>query len=217
MRRLWRSLPDEEESTDAGLEPQSAVSTRENLAESFLDKRLQVRFEVPLPVLSDWRSYLLKLLNRALPSHDQAEFHAVYRQYASHVDKLGITPTPRDLKLYVNGIGALHRKRPDEFPLAHLGYYYLLRRDGIDLAKHIREGKIPTPEVERLLGENVADHLAALLFGVDAELAKQLLLRDPIEQALRTGNADDLLELSRYTGGFLGGSRNGVCIWLARG
>ena len=106
------------------------------------------------------------------------------------------------MKLYVNGIASLHRQRQDEFPLAHLGYYYLLRRDGIDIPKGLRAGELPTPGERVILGAGVADHLAALFFSVDVELARQLLLRGPIERALRTDNVDDLLALSRYPGGF---------------
>ena len=35
---------------------------------SFLDKSFQIRFEVPPPNLSDWRSYLLELLDEAFVS-----------------------------------------------------------------------------------------------------------------------------------------------------
>ncbi len=198
IRRLWQSR------TQGGSHPDPPLSTSEgeDLTEFFLDKRLQVRFEVPPPVLSDWHGYLDKLLKQAFPLHDPAEFHAAYRLYASRMDRKGTAPTPRDMKLYVKGIASLHWQRQDEFPLAHLGYYYLLRRDGRDIPKGLQEGKLPTPDVRGILGADAADHLAALFFSVDVALARQLLLRDPIERALRTGNVDDLLALSRYPGGF---------------
>ena len=199
IRRLWQPLAQEELSADHTSKSPPA-SGREDLAEFFLDKRLQIRFEVPPPVLSDWHNYLLQLLGQALPSHDRAEFHAAYRLYASRMDREGTAPTPRDLKLYVNGIASVHRQRQDEFPLAHLGYYYLLQRDGTDIPKGLREGNLPMPDVRGILGADVADHLAALLFSVDVELARQLLLRDPIQSALRTASGDDLRVLSQSRG-----------------
>ena len=42
-----------------------AAKARAALAESFTDKTVQVRFEVPLPLLSDWRAYLESTLARA--------------------------------------------------------------------------------------------------------------------------------------------------------
>ena len=47
---------------------------------SFLDKSIQVHFEVPLPLLTDWRAYLSSLLRSALPEHD-ADHYTVYRLY----------------------------------------------------------------------------------------------------------------------------------------
>ena len=51
-------------------------------ADSFLDKSIQVHFEVPLPLLTDWREYLASLLHDALPEHT-AHGYTVYRLFQS--------------------------------------------------------------------------------------------------------------------------------------
>ena len=58
IARLWDNSPGD---LDEGTQPRDA------LAESFIDKSIQVRFEVPLPLLSDWRTYLESTLRSALP------------------------------------------------------------------------------------------------------------------------------------------------------
>src|SRR5690606_5587730 len=76
-------------------------------SDSFLDKIFQVRFHVPPPVLSDWRSYLYGLIEEALPEHGVEERHVIYRVFDHCRARTGEPPTPRELKLYVNQIGAI--------------------------------------------------------------------------------------------------------------
>ena len=180
IRRLWNKA---QESDD--------------VARAFLDKSFQVRFEVPPPVLSDWHAYLLAFLKQALPNHHDPEFHVIYRLFALQRTREGSSPTPRDLKLYVNDIGALHRQRQDEFPLSHLAYYAALRRSPTEVAQGLLDGKVPTPELAPLLGQGARDNLAALAFNVNVQLGRQLLLRDPIQNALTQGDSDRLQSLAQ--------------------
>lgn len=179
IRRLW----------DRG-------DSKSNLASSFLDKTFQVRFEVPPPVLSNWREYLVDLLSQALPQHKEDEFHTVYRVFVLSRPIGEPTPTPRGLKLYVNDIAALHQQHGDDFPLSHLAYYVALRQEETDIAKDLLEGKVPDVEMLGLLGSEAADSLAALIFNVDIPLARQLLLRDPVASALALRRPEDLRMLA---------------------
>ena len=97
-----------------GTQPRAA------LAESFIDKSIQVRFEVPLPLLSDWRAYLESTLRSALPDCGEANGYMAYRMYAHRVANAGQAPSPREVKQYVNRIGALHRRWQHELASASL-------------------------------------------------------------------------------------------------
>lgn len=186
LRRLWRK----------------DQSEQGHVAWSFLDKSFQIRFEVPPPVLSDWRKYLTTCLEEAFPDHDKSEFHAVYRLFALFRSKDRQSPTPRNLKLYVNQLGAIHRQWEHAFPLPHVAYYVLLRRDEQNIPEGLLLRKLPGPDVAGLLGEGVRDDLAALTFGVDVRLARQLLLQDPIAEALSQADVEGLKKLAQYPGGF---------------
>lgn len=222
ISRLWKKpkekdteKPASDESTAASQQAQTPAAekpkalTREAeenaVALSFLDKSFHVRFEVPPPVLSNWQSFLLGMCQRAFPGHSLAEFHSIYRLYYWYLEKTSQLPNPRQLKLYINQIGALHRQRQEwhkenpqwgrEFPFSHLAYYVLLRRLNCHVVRELLDGKLPEADVAELLDEGAADNLAALAFNTDVETAKQIVLGDPLRQAFENRDAAKLREL----------------------
>jgi hypothetical protein len=173
------------------------------IATSFIDKSFQIRFEVSPPVPSNWYSFLIERLCEAFPAHsdDDSQFHAIYRVLS--IDRVlsgQPTPTIRELKLYVNQIGALHRQLvlrgkcrgtgKSSFPLSLLAYYVLLRRrrPNADIADGVLKNKLPESDFEGLLGEQVGDKLAALHYNVEISLARQVILGPKIEGALQNGD-----------------------------
>ena len=192
IERLWDSSGE----NDRSLQDPSIGS----LAESFIEKSIQVRFEVPLPLLSDWRGYLESKLELALPEHDRSDFYGVYRLYAWDMTRKGRAPTPRELKQYVNRIGSLHRRWKDSVPLSSLAYHALLNRSSSSIADELRAGELPDAVLSGLLQENVARHLAAIAFNTDERRAQQLLLEPIIERALTLGEPDELEGLLDRTG-----------------
>ena len=103
-------------------------------------------------------------------------------------------PTPRQLKMFVNQIGALHREWQDQFPLSHLACYVLFQTD----QKDVREALLSNSDFELLSGSIGRDWrgvIAALHFGVPVEEARQLLLREPIQVALNSGDGKALADL----------------------
>ncbi len=162
------------------------LPTENVVALSFLDKSFQLRFEVPPPVLSRWRAYLMDTLKQAFPDHNREDFHSLYRLYAWYLNKTGKLATPRQLKLYVNQIGSIHRQWKDEFHLSHMAYYVLLRRMNYPVVDMVLKGLLPTPDVEALIAPDATDHLAALAFNTPIAEAKQIRLNNPIQQAFET-------------------------------
>ena len=185
IRRLWdRRLPRDPGTSDSETADAHEDQANGSVAESFIEKSIQVRFEVPLPLMSNWRSYLESNLQLALPGHVVADFYGPYRLYARKVTDDGRAPTPRELKQYVNRIGALHRQWQDTLPLSSLAYYAVLQIERTDVPKGLREGTLPSAALSGLLGEGVEGHLAALAFNTEPENAQQLLLGPLVERAL---------------------------------
>lgn len=185
------------EETPTATVADQAAGTDERLAASFLDKSIQLRFDVPPPLLADWREYVLGLLREALPNHRRDEFHTIYRLIALRHGGPGDTPTPRRLKAIVNQLGALHRQWQDDLELAHLAYYALLDQPGRQVIESVLDGSLPEAKVAGLLGPGVRESLAALAFGTDVATAQQLLLAAPIEEALAQAETSRLLEMAR--------------------
>ena len=186
IARLW-----DESVTDGSDEMQPPAT----LADSFIDKSIQVRFEVPLPLLSDWRTYLETTLRLALPDCDEADGYAAYRLYAHRLADSDRAPSPREIKQYVNRIGALHRRWQHKLPFASLAYYASLGIDGVKVADRLRQGTLPESELEDLLDDDVDAHLAAVAFNTGSERARQLLLGPLLERALTRDISDELVEL----------------------
>jgi hypothetical protein len=171
------------------------------IATSFIDKSFQVRFEVPEPLLSDWKIFLTDQLKKAFPAHpsESLDFHKIYRVLAIQLAEEGRNPTYRELKLYVNQIGAIHRqwaaspdRNSDTFPLSHIAYYVLLRRKNEDIVDKLRRGELPDKKYVDLLKveENyysitdVKQSLASLIFNAEWNIAQQLLYGNEIKNDL---------------------------------
>lgn len=183
-------------------------------AASFLDKSFQIQFEVPPPLLSDWGKYFRDVLGHVLPAHSPQEIYAVYRLVAAYRDQVNSPPTPRELKLIANQIGALHRQwascenKQTAIPIAHMAYYALrtriepsagqeggtqrAARSGRPISDLIRSRAIPTDLDVRNLGADLRENLGALAFGVVPSRARQILIEGDVERALANGDAADL-------------------------
>ena len=196
IRRLWVVVPFDRDGI-LSLWGGDDVSGR-LVGESFLAKTFQIRFRIPPPAISDWRKYLRRALADALPDHSEDDFHDVYRAFALRTGTEAAKPKPRDLKLFVNEIGAIHRQwqHTDGLALSDFAGFVLLQRDDAT-EKAIRSTAQDEDSsfARRVLGENWRDTLAILLFNAPISQARQMLLREPIETALSAGRAGVLREL----------------------
>jgi len=172
-------------------------------AVSFIDKSFQVRFEVPALVPSDWRKFLMEQLTRAFPDHSDSDLHEVYRVLATHVAMINQRLTIRELKLFVNQIGAIHKqwaiggdRASDAFPLALIAYYVLLRRTGTNVVNALFNPEFPGKAYEELLGDTARENLAAIAFNVEVDVAQQLLFSNKIKNALTLGSGDELKKVA---------------------
>lgn len=197
IRKLWNQP---EEQNLAGKD-ENSNGTREAIrtTESFLDKSFQVRFHVAPPVLSGWKSFLCKLVEMALPAHKE-QAHVIYRVFDQCQGRKGVQPTPRELKLYVNQIGAIHRQWQHEFPIGHIAFFVLARKNNHRLLDDLREGKLPTEDDYRLLDGQLKGSLAGLAFNVKAPKGLELLLANTISEALKSSDSTELTTIAERNG-----------------
>jgi len=112
-------------------------------ASSLIDKRFQICFRVPPITLSNWQEYFKSKFLFAFPTDSLSEKEQSLEEYKTlniytqsiltiPSSKSFIAPTPREIKLFINQMGAIHRQwnRSDEdihFPLHHIAYFVHLR------------------------------------------------------------------------------------------
>jgi Ni2+-binding GTPase involved in maturation of urease and hydrogenase len=168
---------------------------------SLLEKRFQITFTVPPPILSNWKDYFLKCLKIAFPdsNHSDDEFLSIYKIYHKHLKINNELPTPRKIKVFINHIGSIHRQWPsDVISLVHVAYYVYLNHKYDDMNSLITEvttGNIPETDIKYLLKGNVLDDIAMLIFNVQNDEARQLLWENPIIEALTNNSPDRLVSL----------------------
>jgi len=205
-QRLWKKLTAYEEKKEGenngqgtSKEPVEEKSlAQKSLAEEFVDKTFQVVFQVPLPVMSDWKDFFKKELIEALPKHDK-DSYAIYRIFEKKRSDSYRPPTPREIKLFINKLGAYHRIWHDEIPLSIQAWYVL------EVSEKL---KAQAPEAVLLDKELLSDdlkgvikeaewqkYLAALYFNVVLEKAMQVLIGDEIKDYLRSGKGEKIKEL----------------------
>ncbi len=192
--RLWILVPNDPEGLKRIWE-QPNGNNSSPVADSFFDKSFQIRFQVPPPVLSNWKKYLYELLQTALPNHGEKDKHEVYQVFSLLRENPNIPPTPRQLKIFVNQLGAIHRQWEDNYPLADMAYFSLRSNKVGNLTEMLRTGKLPEAEAVRILSNDIKKNMAGLAFNVDAKLGQELLLGDSIYNALINSEQDELLKL----------------------
>ncbi len=200
---VWTLIPYDPVGLDRLWNPDSGAEG--DRAAAFVEKVFQVRFEAPPLVLSDWSGYLLRLLQQALPGAHDDELQPVLRLRRLYpgAEPKGLVaqaaPTPRQLKQFVNQLGAIRRQR-DDVPLVHVGYYALLRRDRIKVEEWLIAGTLPHKKLSHLFKEGLAEDLAALHFGTNQTLAQQLLLGRALDDAFAKGDSTTVKQLKDRTG-----------------
>ena len=175
-------------------------------AANFMEKRIQVRFQVPPPILTDSGKYLDYLLNRAFPNHifdqsvaEKSEVQAIYNRWSEQFGSAtGAASTPRHMKQFVNGVGALHRVFQHRHGLSKFGYYHAVTRENSgtnELVGSLRKGTPPRPDLADVCGLNPSDAtavIASILFSATKEEAVEMLLRPVVDDALSSGDGTAL-------------------------
>lgn len=198
--RVWLIVPF---SQDGISELWDNSKNKDATAKSFEAKAFQVKFRVPQPVLSDWVTYFMEQLDRAFhPNLEESEAQAVYWIYRQKVYPSIASPTPRDIKAFINRVGTLMRYRgPEIRPRIQALYAALEMQEDLETRLTALEPKLLGTINPNVVGKDYQAELIALHYGVTMPLARQLLLRKPLEKAIECGEPD-YLRSSRGIPGF---------------
>lgn len=190
LNRLWLVVPFARDSIP------HLVGSAAIVKSSAMDKVFDLVLDVPPPISSSWREYLLEQLTSALPTHaDSGDLHTIYRLYGLQ-DREEWPLTPRAAKRFINKLVAVHRLRMHEIALPSQAFYVLQGGKELDL---VRAEVIPRA-VEYLLGADWRRDYAALFYGLPHEIAIEVVIEPQLVRALEQGDTETLSELRMVSG-----------------
>lgn len=175
-----------------------------DVSKAFFDKNFQIRYEVPKQVISGWESFTQTLIDKAFIGWDFKEKKDALRILRlTRTDIIDI-PTPREIKNYINHLGALVFQNMNKIPIASVAYYIILRYVSGISKKNIREnlvmGNIPDIKHTPFLPPTIQMDIAGLLFGVPPERGNEILLEPIIQNILSNGKNNELTKLADLYG-----------------
>lgn len=181
LRRLWG---------EADVEKQS----KPLLAESFRDKTFQIEFKVPPAILSDRKSYIFEQLRKAFPKHSEDDFYKLFCLFEEEHKHQEVTP--RDIKQFVNRLGAIHRQWEDQIPLATQSLYVLRAEKLLDNNSSLMKGVNEIPDkMKRILSDKEwQKRMVGLYYNVEPDKGLQILFGDDLKSALTSGSVERVSE-----------------------
>lgn len=200
LAKIWNGEADSNE------EAKNKDKTPEAIAKSFLDKCFQIRLELPVPVMTDWESFASKQIDLACQAWREDEKHTILDVFRFTRSNLAQSPTPREIKNYVNQVCVLRRYCSSEISTACIAYYSIVRFVNSpslsveDIRQKLVDGKFIEERLLPYLPKTYAEEFSGLIFGVSPKTGQQLLLTPEIQTALEKGNGDKLKGLSETHG-----------------
>jgi len=191
-----------------------AAGDENSLAAAFAGKTFQISFEVPPTVLPKWKNFFGQQFRQAFLADELHEdCNVIFRLYqlsrlgllirrepgARHFRDSSPRPTPRDIKRFLNQVGAVYRQWPDGISFPVQALFVLVRQQIFTDEESLAAGNLLEDRVGRLLGidnKTLYEQLAALYLNVEPELAMEVLLRPRIHKAFASGEAEAIKALT---------------------
>ena len=172
---------------------------------SFMDKSFQLRLHVPKMVISGWKGFARKCIGEAAPSLDGEDVEKMLNVLSWTRDNLTDAPSPRQIKIYINQVGVACSLHGSSVPLEAICFYvvkkYLNGLSDRQLEDDLRNKKISAASLPQYANcYELPAEVAAILYGVGAEKAMQILLAPIITESLRNSNNDELSVIEEMHG-----------------
>jgi len=195
LRKLWdkskfKEIKNEEKDEDNKITANLKKDT--HCSQSFFEKSFQIRLEVPEMILSSWegfcRDYIKEsFIGTAWTEDEKDKVIDIFRKTRSEK-----SPTPRQLKTYINQIGILRKHTDISISTEAVAYYVVEKHIRFNtrgkIIEHLKKGVISDPELKSEFKNNIIYELSGILHNVNPEKGKELLLEPEIEKAIKSGD-----------------------------
>ncbi|MGD1823472.1 MAG: P-loop NTPase fold protein [Pleomorphochaeta sp.] len=179
---------------------ENSLNSNHILKQSFFDKCFQLRFEIPFQVQTSWVQFTKNMIKESLPNLNEKDKAIVLKIFINSRESIADIPSPREIKTYINQVGVQKiLSSKNNISIECIAYYAYIKFLKLKTQEEIKQGllknTIPDSEHITMLPKDCKYQLSGILFGVNAVYGKQLLLREPIMNALNNGNKEELKEL----------------------
>jgi energy-coupling factor transporter ATP-binding protein EcfA2 len=188
-------LPIDEEAIHrmyASLDPASADSQ----SRSFMEKTFDLCFRVTRPVLTGWNTYLKQQMSYVFGEEMSEEWPPITGRFYDRflTGQTDTTITPRSINTLVNNIALCRLQwRGSDVPYASIAYYCVFR--GTIEANIIQAIATPVAGIEEL-DPNWQRSISAIHFGVGPEQAEEVILDQPLRNAIQSHDSEVFNQLS---------------------
>lgn len=171
------------------------VYDKEGVAQGFADKTFDLVFRLPPPINSLWQEYLRARIVSVFPGHAKQEWFEVAARVLEDADVDG--RLPRAINIYVNELATLWLQwRNEDVSFAAIAYY---------AANRVQIEAQPWRALQQVawmaeFDVNWTRGVAALRYGVPPPIAAQILIEQPLRDAIEANDRAAFLELSRHEG-----------------
>ena len=170
-------------------------------AQVFLEKLFQIRFYVPLQLLTDWQSFFAKKIKEAFHGIDEDTVYKLQRIYEISIDGTERwQPTPRQIIIFINQLVGIYSQWGDEIVIEHQSVFVVLRYyKNVDNLENIDDEINKLQNISEFCRESkIKDDLSGLYFNIDPNKARQYWLNTTVSNALT--NADNKYFLENHDG-----------------
>ena len=172
----------------------------DNLSKSFFDKCFQLRLHVPNLILDSWEEYCKNLMKKTLGGWKDKEFERAVNILKWNRDNLVDTPTPREIKTYINQIGIMRYHLNNDIPIDAICCFayekYLQNKTHKEIREDLITGNFPNKRLKTLINRNnIETEISSILFDIDPDKAIQILLEKPIKEAFESRDKKQIMEL----------------------
>ncbi len=195
IRQLWARPKDAEE---AGGGTRGNDNMGAGLARTFMEKTFQIKYRVAPPLASRWEVFFKHHLQIALEGASDNDLRAVYHVF--RIQALPAykreTPTPREMKIFINRVVALAQQHLSEVGLPEIALYAALELNGKDLLDGLAANPLGSKEkLSDYLTPKWKESLAAIHYGVPRKDAAEVLYGPEFSHILQKGNAEAMHKL----------------------
>ncbi|GAA5036726.1 hypothetical protein GCM10011506_29840 [Marivirga lumbricoides] len=179
----------------------SHVKKPANNSISFLDKILQVRINVPNPVVKGWKETSGKLIDQSLSKWNRDEINVVKNVFHFTNTSPDFNPKPREIKIYINQVGLLRNHFGKQISTEAISYFVMkkyVQKFSINEIKEMLNISFSEKTQSLLKSPEVEKEIAAILYDVkNINDAYILLLQEKLVIALSNHKDEEVLGLEK--------------------